>query len=44
MHTKNRYGSGHCYYTVEIWRGAALNIWHAGTDDVYIFNFLPRQQ
>ena len=26
---------------IESWRGAAANIWHAGADGVYIFNFFP---
>ncbi len=38
------YGTGHDFYTVEIWRGDALNIWHAGADGVYTFNFFPGQQ
>lgn len=25
----------------EAWRGAAMNIWHAGADGVYVFNFFP---
>ena len=27
--------------SVEAWRGAAMNIWHAGADGVYTFNFFP---
>ena len=26
---------------VKSWRGAAMNIWHAGADGVYVFNFFP---
>ena len=44
MHADNWYGTGHSYYTVEAWRGIAMNIWHAGADGVYTFNFFPRQE
>ena len=27
--------------TVEAWRGAAMNVWRAGFDGVYTFNFFP---
>ena len=27
---------------VEAWRGAAMNVWQAGADGVYTFNFWPR--
>ena len=36
------YGSGHA--SVEAWRGAAMNVWHAGGDGVYTFNFFPAQR
>ena len=28
--------------TIEHWRGAAANFWHAGADGVYLFNTFPR--
>ena len=43
MHANNWYGTGHNYFTAEVWRAAAMNIWHAGADGVYTFNFFPRQ-
>jgi len=36
------YGSGH--ESVEAWRGAAMNIWHAGADGIYTFNFCPPER
>ena len=42
MHADTWYGTGHGYYTVEAWRGIAMNIWHAGADGIYTFNFFPR--
>ena len=36
-------GMGHHYFKVEAWRGVAMNMWHAGVDGVYTFNFFPRQ-
>ena len=30
--------------SVEAWRGAAMNVWHAGADGVYTFNFTPAQR
>jgi hypothetical protein len=44
MGANREYGTGHDYYTVEAWRGAAMNIWHAGAGGVYTFNFFPRQE
>jgi len=32
------------YGSVEAWRGAAMNIWHAGADGIYTFNFFPAQR
>jgi hypothetical protein len=29
------------YATVEAWRGAAANAWHAGVDGIYVFNLFP---
>ncbi len=29
--------------SVEAWRGAAMNIWYAGADAVYTFNFFPAE-
>ena len=31
------------YGSIEGWRGAASNIWHAGADGVYLFNTFPRK-
>ena len=44
MHSDKWYGTGHNYHTLEAWRGMAMNIWHAGADGVYTFNFFPRQE
>jgi len=29
--------------SIEHWRGAAANVWHAGADGVYLFNTFPRK-
>jgi len=42
MHPTRWFGSGH--ESVEAWRGAAMNIWHAGADAVYTFNFCPPER
>ncbi len=34
---------GH-FGNVESWRGAAMNIWHAGADGVLTFNFFPAER
>ena len=35
-------GSGRTeHQTIEHWRGAAANFWHAGADGVYLFNICP---
>ena len=42
MQPDRPYGSGIHYMTLEIWRGAAMNIWHSGANGVYTFNLFPR--
>lgn len=42
MRPGGKFGSGH--ESVEAWRGAAMNIWHAGADGIYTFNFCPPER
>lgn len=44
MYENRWYGTGHDYYTAEVWRAVAMNIWHAGGDGVNTGNFLPSRE
>lgn len=40
----SKFGAGIDFKTLEIWRGAAMNIWQSGGSGVYTFNFCPRHE